>query len=321
MLRALLLAWVALGPVAWPARADAMLDRVRATGVVRCGAEERPGIASPVADGRIAGLAVDLCRAVAIAVLGPRGQIMFRLYAADRDFDAVRQGAEDLSFLTGNTIADHQLAASILPGPVVFIERIALMVPEASPVRDIRDLRGRAICLMIGSEAQRVLEETAGRLRLSFARLSFEEDAEMLDAYDVQRCQAVVGEATRLAEMRHAGGVNRLSSRLLAEPLALSPMIAATGVSDARWSALVAWVMDALILGDVPADPWHPGGAEALPIRSRLAGLRPGWQSEVLAETGSYGAIVRRNLVEALGLEPGPNAPWPAGLLLPPAAR
>ncbi len=299
-------------------RADGVLDRVRAAGAVRCGAEERPGLASPTPDGRMVGLAVDLCRAVGIAVLGPGGRVEFRLYGADRDFDAVRNGSDDLFFLTGNAIDDHALAAGILPGPVVFIERIALMVPESSPARSMRDLEGRTICLMIGSEAQRALEAAAAQLHLSFARLSFEEEAEMLDAYNVQRCQAVVGEATQFASTRRAGGVNRLTSRLLGEALALSPIIAATGVSDARWSALVAWIMDALIAADAPASSWR---AVALPLRARLPGLRPGWAPEMLAETGGYGAIVRRNLVDALGLDPGPNALWPAGLLLPPAVE
>jgi general L-amino acid transport system substrate-binding protein len=315
---ALLLAAATLAPPASPARADGVIDRVRAAGAVRCGAEERPGIAAPTPDGRMVGLAVDLCRAVGVAVLGPGGRIVFRVYGSDRDFDAVRQGGDDLFFLTGDAIAEHALAAAILPGPTVFIERIALMVPDSSAVRGLGDLDGRAICLMIGSEAQRALEEAAERQHVTFARLSFSEDAEMLDAYDVQRCQAVVGEATQLAAMRRAGGVNRLRSRFLREPLALSPMIAATSVSDARWSALVAWVMDALILHDAPSSGWR---ATAPPLRGRLAGLRPDWQSDVLAETGGYGAMVRRNLVDGLCLDPGPNAPWPAGLLLPPAAE
>jgi len=310
---ALLLAAAALAPGASsPARAaDAVLDRVRATGVVRCGAEERPGVAAPTREEGIGGLAVDLCRAIAVAVLGPGGRVVFRLYDSDRDFAAVRQGEDDVSFLTGGAIAERQLAASILPGPTVFIERIAVMVPETAPIHGIGDLEGRAVCLLIGSAAQRALEEAVKRNHLTVARLSFQEEVEMLDAYNVQRCQAVVGEATQLAEMRRTGGVNRLRSRLLPAPLALSPLVAATGVSDARWSALVAWVMDALILGDGPA----------FPTRGPLPGLRPAWQSEVRAEVGDYGAIVRRSLTEALGLDPGPNAAWPDGLLLAPAVE
>lgn len=317
-----LLAVAALASGASAAHAgDAVLDRVRAASAVRCGAEERPGLATPMPDGRIVGLAVDLCRAVGIAALGPGGHVNFRIYGSDHDFDAVRRGEDDVSFLTGDAIADQQLAAVILPGPTVFIERIALMVPESAPVRDIRDLEGRSICLLIGSEAQRALETVAQRDHLTFARLSFQEDVEMLDAYNVQRCQAVVGEATQLAAMRRTGGVNRLRSRLLREPLALSPLIVTTGVSDGRWSALVAWIMNALILDDAPTRGAGTGGGAALPVRMPLRGLRPEWQSEVRAAVGGYGTMVRRNLVDTLGLDPGPNAPWPAGLLLPPAVE
>jgi hypothetical protein len=52
-----------------------------------------------------------------------------------------------------------------------------------------------------------------------------------------------------------------------------------------------------------------------------LPELRPGWRADVTAAVGSYGAIIRRNLTERLGLASGPNAVWPAGLLLPPAVR
>ncbi|HJS84484.1 MAG TPA: hypothetical protein VJ779_03420 [Acetobacteraceae bacterium] len=309
---ALLLTAVMLMFSALPARAaDAVLDRVRAAGLVRCGAEAKPGVAWPMLDGQIVGLAVDLCRAVGVAVLGPGGRVGFRIYGSDRDFDAVRHGTDDLSFLTGDAVAGQSLAANILPGPVVFIERIALMVPETAPVHDISDLDGRPVCLLIGSAAQRALEAAVNRNHLTIARLSFGEEVEMLDAYNAQRCQAVVGEATQLAAMRRAGSISRLRSRLLPASLALSPLIAATSVSDGHWSALVAWIMDALILGD----------RLALPARGPLPGLRPAWRSEMEAEVGGYGAIVRRNLTEPLGLDPGPNAPWPDGLLLPLSAQ
>ncbi len=296
-----------------------MLDRVRSQGVVRCGAEQRPGVAAVAGDGRIAGLAVDLCRAVAIAVLGPQARVGFRLYGSSRDFDAVRDGADDLFFLTGAAIADQGLAPHVLPGPTVFIEQLAVMVPQASAARQPEDLAGATVCLMIGSDAERALDATAQRLHLSIARLGFEEDVEMLDAYNVQRCQAVVGEATALAVMRETGGVNHLASRILAPPLALAPVIAATGTTDGQWSALVAWVINALILADRRPSAWHASGAEALRRAAAVLGLQANWQRAVIREIGGYGDMLRRSLGDgsALRLRPGPNAPWPDGLLLP----
>jgi hypothetical protein len=54
------------------------------------------------------------------------------------------------------------------------------------------------------------------------ARLVFQEDDEMLDAYNVQHCQAMADIGTRLATFAREGGIHHLQSRLLEQPLALS---------------------------------------------------------------------------------------------------
>ena len=297
--------------VAPSADAAGVLHRVRAEGVLRCGAAARPGVAE-AEEATARGVAVDLCRAVAIAVLGPVARIQFRIYDSERDFDAVRQGTDELAFLSGNDIADHALTAAILPGPVAVIDGIGIMVPETSPVHSIADLNSRTVCLMIASAAQRVLERAVAALHLDIGRIAFQEDSEMLDAYDVQRCQAVVGETTYLAAMRRDPGVNRLQSRLL-PPLELAPVIAATPIADGSWGALVYWVIGALMRAGSADDRWE---AAAFPVNARALGLQADWREMVLAQVGSYAEIVRRDF-GALG----PNAPWPSGVMVAPAVR
>jgi general L-amino acid transport system substrate-binding protein len=309
---------------AYPAHAGGAIERIRAEGVLRCGAVERMGIADAPPEGPAAGgvlgIAVDVCRALAVAVLGPGGRVSFSLYEAPHSFDPLRNGADELGFLTGSEIAEQDLGASALPGPTIAISPIAVMVPDVSLVRRLADLSGQTVCEMIGSAPQRALEAAVDALHLSIARLAFEEDVEMLDAYNVGRCGAVVGEAGYLAGMRQTPGVRRLDSRMLRETLTADPIIAVTNATDGAWAADVAWVFDALLLADAPAGAWRSTGKDALPVQN-LPGLRPGWQPEVVAAVGGYAAIVRRNLIERLGLAPGPNALWPAGLLLPPAIR
>ncbi len=296
---------------AGPVLAGTVLDRVRAEHTLRCGAAERPGFAAVASDGTITGLAVDLCRAVAIAVLGRAGHLDFHLYDSARAFDAVRHGADELFFLDDADITDQHLVPFVLPGPAVYYEPTALLVPLASLVQRPQDLAGATICLMIGSTGQRAVEAAFARLGISFARLGFQEDDEMLDAYNVQKCQAMAGDATYLAELSRDRGVNKLASRMLSPPLALRPVIAATSIEDGRWSALVAWVLDAEMLTGAPVSPWRPD-----PPRLRALGLRPTWRAEVDAAVGSYADMVQRNF-GPLHLEPGANALWPEGLLLP----
>jgi general L-amino acid transport system substrate-binding protein len=308
---ALQLAW------ATPACAAGIIDRIHAQGTLRCGAVGRPGIAEISSEGGARGVAVDLCRAVATAVLGPSARVAFGLYEAPQSFDGVRRGGDAIAFLTGGEIAEQGLAGFMVPGPTVLIDMIGFMVPQASPVQRVADLTGHTVCLMIGSRAQRALESAVEAQHLSIARLPFEEDVEMLDAYKVGSCGAAAGEVTYLADMRRNPGVRRTNSRLLPELLAPDPIVAVTPRSDGAWAAAVAWVIGALLSADSPADAWSSNASPAL----HIAGLRSGWRDDAIAAVGSYSAIVRRNLTDGLGLAPGPNAVWPAGMLLAPAVR
>jgi general L-amino acid transport system substrate-binding protein len=318
-MRFVFLAGLLLG-LAGPARGATTFEQVRADGVLRCGATERPGIAEASPSGAVLGVAVDVCRAVAVAVLGPTGRVAFSIYESPRSFDGVRQGRDEAAFLTGGEIAEQDLARFVSPGPTVLVSTIAVMVPEPSPVHRLADLSGQTVCLMIGSRAQRALESAVGTRHLAISRLTFEEDVEMLDAYNVGSCGAAVGEATYLADMRRNPGVRRLASRLLPDMLAADPIIAVTPRSDGAWAAAVALVIDALVVADAPTDAWTAEPDDASPAR-HMPELRPGWRAEVAAAVGSYAAIIRRNLTEQLGLAPGPNALWPGGMLLPPAVR
>ena len=300
------------------AHADGVIDRIRAQGTLHCGAVERPGVAeSP--NGAPRGVAVDICRAVAIAALGPSARVTFNLYEMPNSYDGVRQGGDEIAFITGSEIAEQDLARFVVPGPTILINSIDVMVPDASPMHRMADLSGQTICLMIGSRAQRVFENTAAALHLSVSRLTFEEDIELLDAYNAGNCGAVVGETTYLAGMRQNPGVRRLTSRLLSATLAADPIIAATPQTDGTWAADVAWVISALLLADTPRDDWADA-AGGLPA-PRPAGFRPTWRQDIATSLGSYAAIIRRNLTEPLGLPPGANALWPVGMLLPPAIR
>ena len=117
------------------ARAGPVLDRVKAGGVIRCGAVARPGLLTPSPDGAPTGLLVDLCRAIGVAAAGASVETSVSVYDSDRAFDAVRQGRDDVFFLSGAEIVDQKLAGFLVPGPPVFHETTALMVAGDSTCR------------------------------------------------------------------------------------------------------------------------------------------------------------------------------------------
>lgn len=303
----------AMGLVMLPARAETVLARVQQRNAVTCAAPITPGFAARDGDGTPAGLAVDLCRAVAMAVLGPSARTHFRLLPRTAS-PALLTGtaAADLTFLPAWAAASPTVAARLIPGPVVFIDPITVLVPQAARARAPTELGGALICLLIGSSGERALEASLATLRPPIGRLAFREADEMADAFDSGACDAVVGSATSLAALRAAGHGRAQESRLLAPPLALVPILAFTPARDGAWAALVGWVLRGLIASDLPPSPWQGEAAAA------VAGLRPHWQREVRARLGSYGAMRERALGAGSPLRLGawPNAPWPQGLLL-----
>jgi general L-amino acid transport system substrate-binding protein len=278
------------------AKAGSVVDRVKARGVVRCGSVERPGLAGIAGNGHWTGLNVDVCRGIAAAVLGSPERIEFHLYDTPKDFDAVRNHQDDVYFLTGSEINEQKLAGQVVPGPTIFVESDAVMTSSTSTAHHVDDLAGDSICYMIGSSAERSLSAYFGTLKKDWLRWAFSEDGEMIDTYNVQKCHAIAGEITTLANVRLERGVNRLSSRILPEPLTSFPVLATTGTDDAQWSAIVAWTAHTLISAERPETRWYAGGAAAMPIEAPELGLDKEWQHRVVAAVGSYSDIFGRNI-------------------------
>lgn len=300
---------LALFAAAVPAHAESTLARVQARGVLRCGAYERPGIAQTIDDQHWSGLAVDLCRAVAVAVLGDANRIAFVGYESDPEFERIRRGDDDLFFLTHAEVQAHHLAEAVVPGPTVYLLANAVMVPGKAAERQLADLKGKGICYMIGSSAENALNEWYESRGLDWIHHAYSEEGEMNDAYGVQRCHALAAESTRLAQARLYRGAAPLDSRLLPGALSLYPLFAAVGVQDGRWAGLVAWIIDGVIAAERPQGKWQDGNVRALPLPAAELGLAPGWQARVLQAVGNYGQIHERNLgaQSPLKLERGPN--------------
>jgi general L-amino acid transport system substrate-binding protein len=75
----------------------------------------------------------------------------------------------------------------------------------------------------------------------------FQEEGEMQAAFATGNCGALAGERTRLAQTRAALALHNKPTRLLPETISKDPLATAVRDNDAQWSALVNWVMEALV--------------------------------------------------------------------------
>ena len=296
------------------AHAGSIVDRIKSASVIRCGGVPRPGLVGQSHNGAPSGLYLDLCRAVGAALLGPEGRIEFRAYDSDKAFARVTDGADDLFFLDGSDIADHRLAGAVTLGPAVYFVSTAAMVHGPTPIQQLSDLGGKSICFYQGDNAHLNLEASMAVRRLDFVRMGYMEYGELHDAYNSGVCDAQVGESGDLAAARLEERAAP-ASRILIEPLATFPVLAATPASDPQWSAIIAWSIYALQRAEIPATPWTPAGLKSLGIDGRDLGLAEDWTKRVVGAAGSYAEMYTRNLGEgsSLKLPRGPNAPAEIG--------
>jgi len=290
----------------------ATIDRVRAAGLLHCGGVPRPGLAFPSRDGGLVGLEVDLCRSIAAAVLGKKARIEFHPYVVGQDFERLRGGEDAVAFLTGSELSANGLLDAVVPGPAVFHQTNGVMVLADHPARHLSDLAGTMVCAEPGTGPERTLlayfRERGATIRYS----GWQEEEEMLDAFDVGRCPAVALETTQLAARRADAEARGRSVRLLPEPLSATPVLAVTGLDDARWAAAVSWSIQTVMQPN--------GNAGALPIPGAGLGLVPEWQAWARSD-GAYDDMVARNLgaSSALRLPLALDAPWrDGGLDCPP---
>jgi general L-amino acid transport system substrate-binding protein len=306
-----------------PAEAGPVLDRIKAANTLRCGAEERPGLFKIERDGRARGLLLEMCRAIALSVLPPDGKIEFHGYESAKSFDAVRNNADDVYFLTFGEITEQDLADRLAIGPTVYNITVTVMVPDSAPVKTLADLQQKSICFLESSTGERALDVWFGARNSDFQRRGFREEVELYDSYNAQYCLGLAGESTILARQRLQPQVKHFASRILSEPLAVVPLMATTPVADGEWSTAVAYAVQTVIAAEVPANHWFGGGLAAFKAPGKALGLREDWQKSVVETVGSYDQMYRRTLGEdsPMRLPRGVNAQVrDGGLLLAPWA-
>jgi len=303
--------------------ADDVLARVRARGVVRCASIVRPGIAVPTADGKHwYGVAPDICRAVAAAVLGAPNLISFRAYFGVPVAGGTIDDADDIVFLSGRELVGEtgQAAGDLELGPVVLHDSLALLVPAASHVTHVKQLGTKSVCVEPGSRSDRALEGYFTHHAIALREHPFEETDEMREAYGDGRCDALAGPLTTLASIRADPEEGHRADRILPEVLADDPIFAATP-QDAHWARTVWWVFSVLVDAEdalVKAHGRDSAIAAVPPAAGTELGLAAGWESRALNAGGNYGELFDRDLGAGsrLRLARGANALWRNGGLI-----
>ena len=290
------------------------LSRVRGAGVVRCGIDVELAEYSTADDhGNRAAFDADLCRAVAVAVLGANAKIASVNFPDDAAAMAALAAGEVDLIPTLTDDFSHAVGTHIAFTRPVLWDGVGFLVPAASVVTRARQLSGRKICFLAETTVEESVRAWFASERLSFVPFPFQEEGEMQAAFATGNCGALAGDRTRLAQTRAAMAAHNKPTRLLPETISKDPLAAAVREGDAQWAALVSWVMEALVEAEergvtqANAHALSAGAAKDTdPLQRFLLGgshqigsglgLDDGWVARVVEAVGNYGDIYERDL-------------------------
>lgn len=295
-----------------PAAHETTLSRVRAAGVLHCGIDVEEAEYSTSDDhGNREAFDADLCRAVAVAVLGKGAQVRATHYPDDRaamhglnagEVEMVATLPDDFTHGVGNHMQFTR--------PVLW-DGAGFLVPEGSPAMRARQLSGKKICFLSETTTEESVRGWFVREHLDFVPFPFQEEGEMQAAFATGNCGALAGDRTRLAQTRATLAQHGRHARLLPERISKDPLATAVRDDDPQWEAIVSWVMEAL----VQAEESGVTRANAQAMRARAdhdpvlrfllgasheigptLGLDDDWVVHVIEATGNYGEIYERDL-------------------------
>ena len=324
----------ALGALlAMPAHAGKTLDGVKARGQVVCGVNTGlAGFAAADSAGKWSGLDVDVCRAVAAAVLSDPEKVKYVPLNAQQRFTALQSGEVDI--LPRNTTFTLTRDASLGLNITVpnYYDGQGFMVTVKSKIKSAKQLKGQTVCVQSGTTTEKNLTDYSKANNLNIKPVVFEKLEAAENAYFTGRCIAYTTDASGLASTRNKVAKNPADHVILADLISKEPLGPMVRRGDDEWFAIVKWVMYGLLEAEEygvtqanvdkmksSTDPVVQrllgGGNEDT---GKLLGLDKEWLARAIKATGNYGESFERNVgpKSPLGLPRGVYNLWNKGGLM-----
>ena len=281
--------------------------------------------------GNLSALGAEICRAVAVAVLGPEGELTIPLFPAEPEaLNALKAGAVQLAVgISPSPTTAVQYGVGF--GPPVFYDSQRIMVARQSGISDLPSLRGQLVCALDMTPPERTLRDELTARGIAYALMAHSEQGELDAAVAVRRCAADTGMETRLAQSRANFHARTSDFVFLPARFALSPVVPAYRYGDQAFGLVVDWTVSALVEAEAlgitqqtVAEATKRGDMRTEQLlghdfaSAQALGLARDWAAKVIVATGNYGEIFQRTTGGPYRLDRGLNALWTEGGLMSP---
>ena len=305
------------------------LQTVKDRGTLICASRnDVPGYGSiDPTSGDNVGFDIDLCRAVAAAVLDDPNAIEIRLITAAERGPTIQSGEVDMLVrtVTWTTSRDAQWGNYV---QTMFYDGQGFMVSNALGLTSALELQDATVCVTQGTTTELNLQDFSNQYKLNITPLTFEDTDAVSAAYQKGQCDAFTNDRSQLAAIG-SGFDNPSAHTILPETISEEPLGPVVPHGDDQWFDVVKTVMAILIYGEAysVSQGSVPSAATGTTVVDRLLGFS-GFEGafgqetmglsdtvgqDVLSAVGNYGDIYDRNLgPDGINLprENGRNALW-----------
>jgi general L-amino acid transport system substrate-binding protein len=302
------------------------LAAVQERGVLKCASRnDVPGYGALDDSGRNVGFDIDLCRAVATAVLGDPEKIEIQFITAAERGPTIQSGEVDLLVrtVTWTTSRDAQWGNY---AQTMFFDGQGFMVPADLGVTSAFDLSGAAVCVTSGTTTELNMADFFRQNNMEYNPQVFEDTDVVLSSYESGACDVFTNDRSQLAALR-TSLQDPDSHVILPETISEEPLGPVVPHGDDQWFDIVKTVMSGLIYaegyGINSENVSAKAGGDDVKAKRLLGtegtigqetlGLSETFMQDVINAVGNYGEIYDRNLgPDGIDLprEGGRNALW-----------
>lgn len=313
-----------------PAFAGKTVDAIKARGQVVCGVHEGlAGFSAADSTGKWSGIDVDVCRAVAAAVLGDGNKVKYVPLAAQARFTALQSGEIDVLSRNTTITLTRDASLGLAMTAITYYDGQGFMVPVKSKIKSAKELKNQTVCVQSGTTTEKNLTDFSKANKLNIKPVVFEKLEAVEGAYFAGRCIAYTTDASGLASVRNKTAKNPADHLILPELISKEPLGPMVRRGDDDWTAIVRWTLFGLLeaeesgitaanADDLKANSADPAVGRLLgktEDSGKLLGLDKDWLLRAIKTVGNYGEMFDRNVgpKSDLHLPRGMNNLWNKG--------
>ncbi|MDE4063160.1 amino acid ABC transporter substrate-binding protein [Phaeobacter gallaeciensis] len=287
------------------------LKTVQERGTLQCTGHNGSflGFAEVDDQGAWKGLDIDMCRAVAAAVLGDAAKLNIVPISWAQRWPSLQAGDVDVIIKASGGTFSRDTELGLQFSRAYYLGTTKIMAHADLGLTSLAEADGGSICIPAGTTIERQVASYADRIGINIEPVLFEKTEELREAYFSNRCDLYAQWGPTLAIARSVSE-DPSAHVILDDVLAMEPEVMIGRQNDDQWIDILNWTLSALLfaeqegvtLANVDEMKANPPTSEvgkmlgATPGIGGPLGLSDDWAYNVIKAVGNYGEIFDRNI-------------------------